>query len=56
MYVNPTEAAVGIDAFKTVNNTSLRLGDYESIKKAALDPYIAFRNGYLQYRIKQIRE
>lgn len=43
-------------AVKTVNATSFRLGDYETVKAAALDPYVAFRNGYVQFRQKQIQE
>jgi phospholipid-binding lipoprotein MlaA len=33
-----------------VNNTSLRIGEYEDFKKAALDPYASMRQAYLQYR------
>jgi len=39
-----------------VNETSLRIGDYESLKKAALDPYIALRDAYYQNRLSKIRE
>ncbi|MBF0423542.1 MAG: VacJ family lipoprotein [Magnetococcales bacterium] len=46
----------GIDAFRYENETSLRMEEYESLKKAALDPYIAVRNAYLQTRRKQIKE
>jgi phospholipid-binding lipoprotein MlaA len=38
-----------------VNETSLTLGDYESFKKAALDPYIALREAYSQYRQNKIK-
>jgi len=41
---------------RTVNNTSLRLGDYEMLKSAALDPYEAFRNAYIQNRNSMIAE
>jgi phospholipid-binding lipoprotein MlaA len=37
-----------------VNNTSLRIGDYEDFKKAALDPYVSMRQAYLQYRENDI--
>ncbi|MFH1981658.1 MAG: VacJ family lipoprotein [Pseudomonadota bacterium] len=43
-------------AVKTVNSTSFRLGDYETVKAAAIDPYVAFRNGYLQFRQKKVLE
>jgi phospholipid-binding lipoprotein MlaA len=39
-----------------VNETSLTLGDYESLKKAALDPYIAVREAYYQYRQNKIKK
>jgi len=43
----------GLDA---VNKTSLTLGEYESLKRAALDPYVALRDAYLQFRRNQIKE
>jgi phospholipid-binding lipoprotein MlaA len=41
---------------RTVNETSFRIGDYESLKNAALDPYEAFRDAYIQNRISKIAE
>jgi phospholipid-binding lipoprotein MlaA len=37
-----------------INETSLRIGEYEELKKAALDPYIALREAYHQYRQNKI--
>jgi phospholipid-binding lipoprotein MlaA len=37
-----------------INDTSLKIGEYESMKKAALDPYIAVREAYTQYRQHKI--
>jgi phospholipid-binding lipoprotein MlaA len=39
-----------------VNETSLTLGEYENLKKAALDPYIALREAYHQYRQNKIKK
>ena len=39
-----------------VNETSLTLGEYETLKKAALDPYIAVREAYYQYRQNKIKK
>lgn len=39
-----------------VNETSLTLGEYENLKKAALDPYIALREAYTQYRQNKIKK
>ena len=38
-----------------VNDTSLTMGEYEELKKAALDPYIAVREAYSQYRQNKIK-
>jgi phospholipid-binding lipoprotein MlaA len=41
---------------EAINDTSFRIGDYEVIKKASLDPYVAIRNGFIQNRNKLISE
>ena len=41
---------------RTVNDSSFRLGDYEALKNAALDPYEAFRNAYIQNRNSKIAQ
>ncbi len=38
-----------------VNDTSLRIGEYEDLKKAAVDPYVAMRDAYFQYRQNKIK-
>lgn len=55
-YVNPLYASFGVRAFDVVNDTSLRIGDYEALKDAAIDPYVALRNAYFQYREGKIRK
>ena len=55
-YVEPTEAAVGITAYETVNETSFQIGDYESLKKAAINPYEALRDAYIQHRESKVKE
>jgi phospholipid-binding lipoprotein MlaA len=54
-YVEPQAASIGISATSTVNDMSFHLGEYESLKAATVDPYIAMREAYTQYREKQIR-
>jgi len=39
-----------------INEASLTIGEYESLKKAALDPYIAVREAYYQYRQNKIKK
>jgi phospholipid-binding lipoprotein MlaA len=55
-YVTPLEASVGITAYDEVNDVSLHIGDYEDLKKAAVDPYVSIRDAYLQYRKKKVEE
>ena len=55
-YVDPTEAALGAKGLDMVNDTSFSIGAYESLKEAAIDPYTALRDVYLQLRKKKIKE
>lgn len=50
------EASLAIIGLDVVNGTSFRIGDYEALKEAAIDPYDAFRDAYIQHRIKKINE
>lgn len=54
-YFTPWYTSLGKRPFKMINNASLSLGDYEAVIEAAIDPYIAIRNGYIQYRMKEVR-
>jgi len=54
-YVRPWYAGIGVRAYEEINATSLRIGDYEALKNAAIDPYIAFRDAYIQYRYNKIQ-
>lgn len=47
---------IGIKTFDVVNYNSLKLGQYESLKKDALDLYPFLRDIYTQARKKQIEE
>lgn len=55
-YIGPWEASVGVSVFETINKTSLALGEFEDLKASSLEPYIAFRDGYVQLRKKQINK
>jgi phospholipid-binding lipoprotein MlaA len=55
-YVNPLEASLGISAYDRVNETSFYIGDYEDLKKAAIDPYVSIRDAYTQNRKKKVEE
>jgi len=55
-YVQPIEASIGISAYDVVNEISFHIGDYEDLKKSAVDPYISIRDAYIQYRKKEVEE
>jgi phospholipid-binding lipoprotein MlaA len=54
-YISPWYTWLGVRTYKEVNATSLRIGDYEALKDAAIDPYVAFRDAYAQYRFKKVK-
>jgi phospholipid-binding lipoprotein MlaA len=54
-YITPWYYPAGTKTLEVVNATSLSIGDYESLKEAAIDPYVALRDAYIQYRQKQIK-
>jgi len=43
-YVDPLLWRWGVKGYKKFNEVSLTLGDYEALKEAAIDPYVAIRN------------
>ncbi len=51
-----TKYNVPIRVYDRVNETSLTIGDYEDLKRSALDPYVAIRDAYYQHRKNSIRE
>ncbi len=56
-YVNPFFFdSLAIRTFDKVNTVSLHIGDYEDLKKSAIDPYVSLRNAYIQYRKKKVEE
>lgn len=46
----PFAATAGASVHGRVNELSFHLGEYESLKKAAVDHYVAMRSAYVQYR------
>jgi phospholipid-binding lipoprotein MlaA len=46
----------GLYVHEKTNYTSFHLGDYEALKQASIDPYVAMRDAYVQYRKKLIEQ
>ena len=55
-YVKPAQASMAIWSYDKINDTSLHIGDYEAIKEAAIEPYEAFRDAYIQYRRNKVKQ
>ncbi|MCX5833844.1 MAG: MlaA family lipoprotein [Deltaproteobacteria bacterium] len=53
-YLDPWYVWTAVRGYQEVNDVSLRIGDYESFKDAAIDPYVAIRDAYVQYRQKKV--
>jgi phospholipid-binding lipoprotein MlaA len=53
-YIRPWYDWLAVRAYQEVNDTSLRIGDYESLQEMAIDPYVALRDAYSQYRQKKV--
>ena len=52
--VPQTKYKVAVKGGERINETSLTLGEYEDLKRSALDPYVSMRDAYYQYREKEI--
>jgi phospholipid-binding lipoprotein MlaA len=50
-YISPWYTSMAVRGYEEVNYTSLTIGDYESLLQAAIDPYVAMRDAYIQYRL-----
>jgi phospholipid-binding lipoprotein MlaA len=48
--------AAGIFAGEKVNDASFHIGEYESFKESAIDPYVAMRDAFVQYRQKKVED
>lgn len=56
IYVLPRNGVLATYLYWQINETSLEIGRYESIKEEAIDPYISIRDIYHQYRERMIKE
>lgn len=54
--VMPNELAWGLTGLDVINETSYRIGDYETIKSTYMDPYVMIRDLYITHRKKKIAE
>jgi phospholipid-binding lipoprotein MlaA len=55
-YLNPWYWSMGTKGYDKVNEVSMRIGDYEALKEASVDPYVALRDAYLRMRYKKMND
>lgn len=55
-YLNPWYWSLAAKSYKRLNELSLRIGEYEALKDASIDPYEAFKDAYIRYRAKKVAE
>jgi len=55
-YIDHWETRLALDSLDVVNKTSLRIGQYEALKKDAIDLYVFLRNAYEMKRTRDIKE
>ena len=55
-YIDGLAVSLGVPAYRELNNASLHLGEYESFKKATLDPYVAMRSAYYESRAEIVQK
>ncbi|MBF0536700.1 MAG: VacJ family lipoprotein [Nitrospirae bacterium] len=55
-YVGNLQGTLSLNMYRYFNKTSLQIGDYEDLKDSAVDPYIAMRDAYVQYRNNLLRQ
>jgi phospholipid-binding lipoprotein MlaA len=54
--VEETAVQAGAPVVSTINGASLRIGEYEALRRDAMDLYILLRSAYEQNRRKEIEE
>jgi phospholipid-binding lipoprotein MlaA len=55
-YAGVVAVAYVVPAYKELNGASFSLGQYESFKKATLDPYVAMRSAYYESRAEAVEK
>jgi len=55
-YISPAEAAIGANAFRSETNLSFKLKEIDDLIDASVDPYVAFRDAFIQSREKRVKE
>lgn len=55
-YISPAEVALGARVLRSETNLSFKIEEIDELTGAAVDPYIAVRDAYIQSREKRVKE
>ncbi|MBI5639921.1 MAG: VacJ family lipoprotein [Nitrospirae bacterium] len=55
-YISPSGDQLIVRSYDRVNDTSLKIGEYEDLKESAIDPYISVKDAYNQHRRSRVKE
>jgi phospholipid-binding lipoprotein MlaA len=55
-FIRTAPVGIAVRTYDQINEASFRIGEYENLKKIALDPYIAKREAYHQNRKHKIKK
>ncbi len=54
-YIEELSLKAGLKGTDKINSLSFHIGDYESLKESAIDPYISLQDAYLQKRAQEVK-
>jgi phospholipid-binding lipoprotein MlaA len=55
-YITPFEDWLAVRSYQFENDVSLRIGEYEDLTESSLDPYVAMKDAYTEYRRNKVKE
>jgi phospholipid-binding lipoprotein MlaA len=55
-YITPFQDWLAVRGTEFENDASLRIGEYEDFTESALDPYVAMKDAYSEYRRNKVKE
>lgn len=55
-YITPFEDWLAVRSYEFENDISLRIGEYEDFIESSLDPYVAMKDAYSEYRRNKVKE
>lgn len=55
-YITPFKDWLAVRSYQFENDVSLRIGEYEDLTESSVDPYVAMKDAYSEYRRNKVKE